>query len=217
MVAIGLQLGSTALDSLVALGWLAPTARADPDAVSDAVVAVFKQAGTVSLRATGAEDLQDEPLTELVSCTPWGSEALLRMQESGQSLGYCWDATILRWLMNGDIRPLAHSFALGYPPGRRVLRWFAGMLSPDFVWRSKQTSYAYRLKVVAQHGRRGRRSDNPEHAIRDLLIARHVEALREGGASYEEATAEVAQQIGGDESRLRTVRRAYDRFKPKGQ
>ena len=171
-VLIGLQLGPTAIDSLVALGWLAEPARADPPAIADAVVALLKNAGARSFSARAGGNPAPQPPIALASDTPWGCEALMRLHESGRPLGYCWDAIILRWLRNGDVRPLAHSFALGLYQAE-VLHWFAVMLFPDFALRCKQPDakvkprdYAYRLKVVAQHGRRGRRSDSPEHESR---------------------------------------------------
>ena len=198
------------------------SARRDPDAVTDAVIALLKHAGDLSLRApTGAGPVAQPPI-DLMADTPWGCETLLNMQESGRPLGYCWDATTLRWLMKGDVRPLAHSFALGYAPGRVVLRWFAGMLFPDFAPRLKQPDggvkeqdYAYRLEIISEKGRKGRRRDNSERDIRDVFIARHVSTLMEAGTTCENAVAAVAQHIGGDESRTSTVRRAYDRLRSK--
>jgi hypothetical protein len=145
--------------------------------------------------------------------TPWGAEITLYAREPGLSWDDCRDFVIMRWLMKGDMRPMAHFLAHGLTPGRGVLQYFAGMLHPD--WQDK---HPYRLEVQSVAGKRGRR-DNPEMDIRDYLFRERDYLFRENvsrlmaeGNTYEQAVVSLSQTIGGDETRTATIRRAYDRL-----
>ena len=87
-VLISLQLNPGALDRLVTLGWLPDADRANSDVVSDAVVALLKQAGAVGLQPTGRA-VQPAPL-EASALNPvrFMLEAHLGIQQDLVALGF---------------------------------------------------------------------------------------------------------------------------------
>jgi len=87
-VLIGLQLNAGALDALVTLGWLPDSDRANQDVVSDAVVALLKQAGAVELRPAERADQPAPPESSAPMPVRFMLEAHPEMQQDLGALGF---------------------------------------------------------------------------------------------------------------------------------
>ena len=114
--------------------------------------------------------------------TAWGSEADYFHRMTGETIEYCRDFVILRYLFAGDTRPLAALLASGCAPGPAVLRHLSAMLQPADGTEDK---VPFRLNIKDRLQRKGPRSD-PEIAWRNFLISKNVEReMDEGAAGYD--------------------------------
>jgi hypothetical protein len=134
----------------------------------------------------------------------WEFEAKLRAFLSGMSSDEASDRTIIKWLMSGDLRPLASMLLERRTPGQLVLKYLALMMLDQDV----EGVVPYRLKAVP---RKAGRPKQPENFVRDLvihnLVDRRIKEL--GPGTYDSSIKDVAKRAGLSE---RLVRNAYDRF-----
>src|SRR5262245_59515644 len=139
-----------------------------------------------------------------MSNAPWDFEAKLRALLNGVSSDEASDQTIIKWLMSGDLRPLAWKLLLRRKPGELVLTYLALMMLDQDV----EGLVPYRLKAVPR--KPGRRKQ-PEKFVRDLVIHRLVDnRIRElGPGTYDASIKDVAKRTRQSE---RVVRNAYDRY-----
>jgi hypothetical protein len=139
-----------------------------------------------------------------MSNTPWDFEAKLRALLNGVSSDEASDQTIIKWLMSGDLRPLASTLLERQRPGRLVLTYLALMMLDQDV----EGLVPYRLKAVP---RKAGRRKQPENFVRDLVIHRLVDnRIRElGPGAYDASIKDVAEKTRHSE---RVVRDAYDRY-----
>jgi hypothetical protein len=146
--------------------------------------------------------------------TPWGSEADYYHRMTDETSEYCRDFVILRYLMDGDTRPLAALMMLGRAPGPAVLRHLAAMLHPA---EGSEVKIPISLVRKRRNGKAGP-YPNPENKWRDTLLAEHMEMLIAKGAKYEfEAVPEVANMLPNPLTAEQTVRDAYDLRNPRGR
>jgi hypothetical protein len=163
------------------------------------------------MTATSKKDhqIQGDPWDSLD--TGWGSEADYFHRMTGESVEYCKDCVILRYLMAGDTRPLAALMMSGRAPGPAVLKHVSAMLQPAD---GTENEVPFRLNVKSRLKQKGRRRD-PEKSWRDLLISKNVERILEEGGKYEwHAIPEVAAMLPNAGKAHQTVRDAYDERHP---
>ena len=130
----------------------------------------------------------------------------------GKTIEYCQDHVILRYLLDGNTRPLAALLASGRAPSPGVLRYLSAMLQPADGTEDK---VPYRLNVKDRLQRKGRRRD-PEKLWRNFLLSKNVERVMEEGGKYEwHAIPEVASMLPNADKAYQTVRDAYDERHPK--
>jgi hypothetical protein len=139
-----------------------------------------------------------------MSNTPWDFEVKLRALLSGISSDEASDRTIIKWLMSGDLRPLASILLQRRIPGQLVLTYLALMMLDQDV----EGLAPYQLKAVP---RKSGRPKQPEKFVRDLVIGRLVDKrIKElGPGTYDASIKDVAKTTGQSE---RVVRNAYDRY-----
>ena len=134
----------------------------------------------------------------------WEFEAKLRALLSGVSSDEASDRTIIKWLMSGDLRPLASLLLERRTPGQLVLTYLALMMLDQDV----EGLVPYRLKAVP---RKAGRPKQPENFVRDVvihnLVDRRIKEL--GPGTYDASIKDVAKSKCLSE---RLVRNAYDRF-----
>ena len=134
----------------------------------------------------------------------WEFEAKLRVLLSGMSSEEASDRTIIKWLMSGDLRPLASMLLERRTPGQLVLTYLALMMLDQDV----EGLVPYRLKAVP---RKAGRPKQPENFVRDLvihnLVDRRIKEL--GPGTYDSSIKDVAERTGLSE---RLVRNAYDHY-----
>lgn len=139
--------------------------------------------------------------------TSWGSEAAYYHRMSGEPIECTRDFVILRYLFDGDTRPLAALLVSGHAPGPAVLRHLSKMLQPADGTEDK---IPFRLDVKDRLGRKGRRRD-PEIPWRNFLISKNVEREIAEGEKYEfDAILNVASMMPNAHKAYQTVRDAYD-------
>lgn len=142
--------------------------------------------------------------------TPWGMEADYARRLTGNHIDICRDYVILRYLLDGDTRPLAALMALGHAPGPAILKHLADMLQPAD---STEDEIKYALKPKRRNGDPGPRI-NPELKWLGLLEALNVQKLMGEGAKYEfEAIPKVAEMLPNGLKAFETVRAEYDKRK----
>jgi hypothetical protein len=112
--------------------------------------------------------------------------------------------TILRWLGEGDLRPLEAAIVEGHQIDQAVLNLVADMISSDATRFGEPPPY--RLKAVPL--RRGR-PKNPEHLARNVLAALAYKK-RENGEASDEAFDRIAKRLGTSD---RTIRQAVTAFR----
>jgi hypothetical protein len=145
--------------------------------------------------------------------TPWGSEADYYHRRTDESFEYCRDFVILRYLMDGDTRPLAALMTLGRAPGPAVLQYLAAMFHPAGGSEDKVPISLVRKR---RNGKAGP-YPNPENKWRDTLFAEQVKKLLAEGKNYEfEAIPTVAEMLPNALKAKQTVRDAYDLRNPRG-
>jgi hypothetical protein len=134
---------------------------------------------------------------------PWDIEIEFHV-DGGIGLYRARNATIIEWMLQGDLRPLAAAIVAGHEISDGVLYLLADMITGD----ASLTGAAppYRLQTVAP--RRGRRK-KPEHSTRDLVAALAYEK-RENRESSDGAFDRVAKDLGTSD---RTVRQAVTKFR----
>src|SRR5262245_14493712 len=139
-----------------------------------------------------------------MSNAPWDFEAKLRALLNGVSSDEASDQTIIKWLMSGDLRPLAWKLLLRRRPGQLVLTYLALMMLDQDV----EGLVPYRLKAVP---RKAGRRKQPENFVRNLVICTKVDKrIKElGPGSYDASIKDVAKETNHSE---RVVRNAYDRY-----
>ena len=144
--------------------------------------------------------------------TAWGSEADYFHRMTGETIEYCRDFVVLRYLLDGDTRPLAALLASGRAPGPAVLRYLSAMLQPADGTEDK---VPFRLNVKDRLQQKGARHD-PEIMWRDFLLSKNVEREMNEGGKYEwHAIPNVASMLPNAEKAYQTVRDAYDKRHPK--
>ena len=152
-------------------------------------------------------------IKKFIEDTPWGQEIDYYERETGWTFEYSSDFTILRYLIDGDTRPLASFFEGGFAPGAIVLKYLSGMLYPT----SRTKKYIpFKIELKTRLGQKGRRH-NPENDWRDFLIAKNAMQIGEkhGPGGYEATITEVADMLPGKKNKKQTVRDAYDFMKRK--
>jgi hypothetical protein len=93
----------------------------------------------------------------------WEFEAKLRKVLDGVSSDEASDRTIIKWLMDGDLRPLASMLLERRTPGQLVLTYLALMMLDQNV----TGLVPYQLKAVP---RKAGRPKQPDNFVRDLVI-----------------------------------------------
>jgi hypothetical protein len=141
----------------------------------------------------------------------WDYEAELLASAHGKSIDECRVAVILKWLMEGDARPLRAALLRGWMMPREVQQYLGAMLLDDNVEycciddpTGLQTSHQL---IVRQRGPGN--PPKPENFVRDIDLVANMLILMKTGLSYEEAIAEVASKKGWSEG---TVKRAYRKY-----
>ncbi len=131
---------------------------------------------------------------------------------TGETIEYCRDFVVLRYLLDGDTRPLAALLASGRAPGPAVLRYLSAMLQPADGTEDK---VPFRLNVKDRLQRKGARHD-PEIMWRDFLLSKNVEREMNERGKYEwHAIPNVASMLPNAKKAYQTVRDAYDKRHPK--
>jgi hypothetical protein len=125
----------------------------------------------------------------------WWDVEIARYVDGGIDPKRARTATILQWMLQGDLMPLAHAIVAGHEIPGGVLYLLADMILGDCYPKPPP----YQIKVVSH--RRGR-PRNPGNPTRDLWAALAYE--KEGGKS-DEAFDRVGKAIG---TSPRTVRQA---------
>ena len=124
--------------------------------------------------------------------TPWGSEADYYHRMTDETLEYCRDAVILRYLMDGDTRPLAALMMLGRAPGPAVLRYLAAMLQPT---EGSEAENPISLVRKRRNGEAGP-YPNPELKWLGKLLSEQVKMQIAQGKNYEfVAIPDVAKML----------------------
>jgi len=146
--------------------------------------------------------------------TPWGSDADFFHRMTDETPEYCRDFVILRYLMDGDTRPLAALMALGRAPSPAVLKHLAAMLHPAEGSEEKNPISLVRKR---RNGKAGP-YPNPELKWLGNLQSEQVKIKMAEGANYEfEAIPEVAKMLPNGLKAEQTVRDAYDLRNPRGR
>lgn len=137
---------------------------------------------------------------------PWTIEANILNQSDKDFDNSTIDLVITRYLMSGDVRPLAWWLQEGHVPGSDLLNYISAMLSPG---NASTKNLPFELNTKSRTAKRGRPPKGPEEKIRDMLTFLQVEAIMERGGrgSYDSALKEVAELQGLE---LPTIKRAYD-------
>jgi len=155
-------------------------------------------------------ELEDDPWSR--TDTPWGSEADYYHKMTDETFEYCRDFVILRYLLDGDTRPLAAWLVSGRAPGPEVLKYLSAMLQPA---EGTEDKVPFRLIDKNRLQRSGPRRD-PEIPWRNFLLSKNVEREMGEGKKYEfEAIPNVASMLPNSDKAHQTVRDAYDKHHPK--
>jgi len=138
--------------------------------------------------------------------TPWGTEADYAHRVTGEPIEQCRDYVIMRYLMEGDTRPLAALFSLGHAPGTMVLDYVAGMLHPAD---GTETEIEYILKPKRRNGKPGP-LPSPETKWTGLLTTLNVlERTNDDGEYRNTVFYDVAKELPSGNKAYETVRAEY--------
>lgn len=146
--------------------------------------------------------------------TAWDIQVDQLVREYGETLDTARDRVILYWLSKGDTRPFTAFVETGHTPCKQVIIYLAWMMNPA---PETESEIPYSLKIT-QRGRVGRRRD-PENDVRDDLIRKYVDKLREQGLKYDAAIDKVADlflEDLQDTDPRETVEKAYKKTRKRG-
>ena len=140
--------------------------------------------------------------------TPWGTEANYAHQITEEPLNLCRDYVILRYLMEGDTRPLAALFSIGHAPGAAVLDYLVGMLHPA---EGTDEEVKYVLKSKRRNGKSGP-LPNPETKWINLLTSLNVlKQVDEENVYKNTAFYDVAAMLPSGSKAYETVKAEYNK------
>jgi hypothetical protein len=140
--------------------------------------------------------------------TPWGTETDYVHRETGEPLNKCRDYVILRYLMEGDTRPLAALFSIGRAPGPAVLDYLAAMLHPA---EGTEEEIKYALKSKRRSGKSGP-LPNPETKWINLLTSLNVLKQTDEDNVYKNtAFYDVAAMLPSGSKAYETVKAEYNK------
>ena len=140
----------------------------------------------------------------------WDTEAELLARAHGMSIDECREAVILKWLMEGDLRPLRAALLRGWMMSRVVQQHLGAMIlnnNEEYCLIDDSTGRRTSHQLVVRQRRSGN-ARKPENFLRDIELVVKVRLLMERGASYQDAVMEVALETGWGES---TVKAAYQK------
>jgi hypothetical protein len=115
--------------------------------------------------------------------TPWGIEALWIARSRGWNDGYrAFDRVVMRYLSQGDTRPLEDLLEHARVPGRVGLRYIAAMIDREFRKRVRGVRFPYEILFEERRGRGrpSRRELNPSGGWVYALLETGVEAMSRG-------------------------------------
>src|SRR5262245_24849886 len=141
----------------------------------------------------------------------WDTEAKFLARVHGRSLDECREAVILKWLMEGDLRPLRDALLRGRMMPREVQQHLGAMLLDDneeYRTIDDPTGRRTSHQLVVRQRRSGN-ARKPENVVRDIILVVNVRLRMERGAPYQDAVEEVALKTGWGES---TVKAAYQKY-----
>lgn len=143
---------------------------------------------------------------------PWDVETELLVNVSDQPLDRVREAVILRWLQEGDLRPLRAALIKGNNPGRVVLGYLGAMMLGDDAeycllddLEGRQTP----RQIVTRQRCGGHPRQQAQNWLRDLNLAAEVMARIKLGSPVAEAIDTVAETSGKGMSLVKQVYQKY--------
>ena len=144
----------------------------------------------------------------------WDTEVEWLARANDVSIDECREVVILRWMMEGDLRPLRAALLRGDMLGRVIQQYLGVMLLDDneeFCCIDEPTGRKTSHQLIVRKRGPGR-ALKPENLVRDLMLSVAVRVKMRLGlfVSVEQAIAEVALEKGWSEG---TVKQAYQKYK----
>ena len=143
----------------------------------------------------------------------WDTEAEWLANAQGKSIDECREDVILRWMIEGDLRPLRAALLRGWVMGRVVQQHLGAMLldnDEEYCLNDDPTARRTSHQLIVRQRGPGN-PHKPENFVRDIDLASNVLILMITGLSYEEAIAEVASKRGWSEGTVKRAYRKHDR------
>ena len=143
----------------------------------------------------------------------WDTEVEWLARANDVSIDECQEVVILRWMMEGDLRPLRAALLRGWVMGRVVQQHLGAMLldnNEEYCCIDNPTGRQTSHQLIVR--KRGPGPPlRPENFVRDLELSAAVRVKMRLGLSrsVEEAIAEVSRKKGWSEG---TVKQAYQKY-----
>jgi hypothetical protein len=136
----------------------------------------------------------------------WNYEIEFYVSECGYTLNQARTFTILRWMWEGDLRPLQHAIMEKWELDDAVLLMLADMIS------DKPISHPYmaRYKIKAEQRTRSGRSKDPEEAGRAYMLGTIYDSREIGSEPAFEA---IAKHMGMSHQTVRNAVTAWRKMK----
>ncbi len=136
---------------------------------------------------------------------PFDGEAVRLIRDQGMKGSDALDEVVLRYLRQGDTRPLAHWLVAGYCPGEEVRLLLSAMLQPDRetadeaqkVISFDPEEVPYWLEPKRRDGKKGRKRDlvsDERNQVIDDAYRQRLDEVGPGGS--DSVIAEMVEEFG---------------------